>query len=103
MLKRVGILAFVLTAGALFQPAAVFAADWSHGNAMNEHRETARVETARMAASRDRHSEAVRRDDRAFRRDDRANDRSFRGDDRMRVETAPVYHSTRAHARAYGR
>ena len=92
MLKRVGVLAFVLMAGVLFQPAAVFAADWNHGNAANQHRETARVETTRAVPSRERVSEGARRDDRAFRRDDR-----------VVVETAPTYYYTPAPNCAYGR
>lgn len=92
MLKRIGVLAFVLTAGVLFQPAAVFAADWNHGNAANDRREPARVETVRAVPSRERVSEGARRDDRAIRRDDR-----------VVVETAPAYYYAPASNCAYGR
>lgn len=56
MLKRIGVLAFVLTAGALMGSAA----ERGHGQVV-EHRDTTRVE---QQFRRDDHQQPVRRDDR---------------------------------------
>lgn len=68
MLKRVGVLAFVLTAGALFEPAAALAAERGHGGSVAEHHDKARVVEQYGAPVAHEHwnrdGVVVRRDDR---------------------------------------
>lgn len=77
MLKRVGVLALVLTAGALL-PAGAFAAERTFGhNAAPEHRNNVRV---------------VQEYREPVRHDDRDRNQWTRGSDRVIVRTAPTYY-----------
>ena len=81
MLKRIGILAFVLGAGALLQPAAALAADRAHGNdGFGQRNEMRVVEQNRV--------QVRRYDDRG----DRDRDRVVRRDERVIVRTGPQYY-----------
>lgn len=94
MLKRVGVLAFVLTAGALFQPVAALAAERGHDGNRVESRQTRVVEQYRQPVRGEDWNGAgvVRRDD-----------RDFRGQERVVVTAQPSYWYTAAPNCAYGR